>query len=59
MPERPKSPIWSPLMTGRRMGAITLASAERQHHNALSKFVRTRVHWFSTSTYTWDLWAEL
>jgi hypothetical protein len=58
MSERLSSPISSPLMPGPCVGAITLASAETQHHNALSKLVHNVVHWFSTSAYTWDLEPE-
>jgi hypothetical protein len=57
MPERPNSLTPTPLMAARRVGAITLARAEAQHHNALSKLVRTGVHGFSTSAYTWDFGA--
>lgn len=59
MPEWLNWPISHPFMTGRLVGAITLASAALQHHKALSKLVNTRVHGFSTSTYTWDLGPEL
>lgn len=59
MPERSNSPISSLLMTDRRAGAITLARAKKQHHKDLSKLVRTRIHGFSTFTYTWDLRAWL
>ena len=53
MPEHPNSLTSNPLMTVRRVGAITLARAGTQHHNALSKLMRTGIHGFSTSTYTW------
>jgi hypothetical protein len=54
MPD-PLQLIMPRLLTERRVEAITLACSEIQHHNALSKPVRTRVHGFSTSAYTWDL----
>jgi hypothetical protein len=57
MPERPNALTPHPLMAAGRVGVITLATAEEQHHSALSKLVRTGVHGFSTSAYTWDFGA--